>query len=297
MPRTIPPVRVWLYAPGNNAKLLNRVFTAGADGVILDLEDAVPRSEKARAREMVSDTLGQRQGQPGPAISVRVNHPETGLTAEDVAAVVQPGLDVLRLPKMEHPQTVREIDRLVAEAEQSAGLPAGQIAFICSIETAVGIWNVLDVARSSARIISLSFGEVDFLRDIHSAGTPDRRETLYARSRIVLASRVAGLQPPGDSVFPHLNDEEALARTTREAKAMGFFGRSAIHPRQLDVIRQVFTPSEEELGWARSVLEAAEQAEARGSGAIQLPSGEFVDAPVAQRARHILELADSVGEV
>ena len=126
MPRSIPLIRTWLFAPGNNAKLLDRVFTAGADAVILDLEDAVPLAEKARAREMVSETIRERQGQDRPLISARINHPETGLTRDDIRAVVQPGLEVLRLPKVEHPDTVREIDKLVTEAELMAQIVKNQ---------------------------------------------------------------------------------------------------------------------------------------------------------------------------
>lgn len=291
---TLPPIRSWLYAPGNNPKLLERVFTAGADGVILDLEDAVPLAEKAHARELVADTIRNRAGQPGPLISVRVNHPETGRTSDDIAAVVQPGVAVIRLPKMERPDTVREIDALVGAAEADAGLPPGGIALICGIETALGVWNALEIAQASPRVLSLGFGEIDFIRDVNATRTESRTETLHARSRLVLASRVAGIRPPSDSVYPHLQDDAGFTRTTQEAQALGFFGRSAIHPRQLATIHAVFTPAADEIAWAQTVIAAAAQAEATGSGAVQLPGGEFVDIPVVQRAQHILDLAAAI---
>lgn len=292
----IPPIRSWLYAPGNNTKLLDRVFIAGADAVILDLEDAVPFAEKARARELVAETVRLRQGQDAPVVSVRINHPETGLMEDDISAVVQPGLEVIRVPKMEHASTVRDIDRLIGEAESNAGMPVGGIPIICSLETAVGVWNVLEIAQSTPRVMSLGLGDLDFLRDVNATSSAERTETLYARSRIVLASRVAGIRPPTDGVFPHLQDEETLARTTREAKALGFFGRTVLHPKQLDVIHQVFTPSAEEVERARNLIDAANRAVADGLGVIQLPNGEFVDPPVVARAQNLLDLADRLGK-
>jgi citrate lyase subunit beta/citryl-CoA lyase len=287
-------VRSWLYAPGNNPKLLERVFTAGADAVILDLEDAVPPAEKVRARALVTDAVRGREGADGPLVTVRVNHPDTGLTEDEVRAVVLPGLDGLRLPKVEDPATVQQVSLWVAEAELAQGLPVGGIPLVCSLETARGVWNALEIAQADSRLFALTFGAVDFVRDLNLISGPEELETLYARSRLVLAARVAGVRAPIDSVYARLQDDEGLERSTRQGRALGFFGRSAIHPRQVPIINAVYTPSEAEIAAAREIVEAAAAAEGAGTGAVQLPGGDFVDLPVVRRAEELLRLADAL---
>lgn len=291
---TLPLIRSWLYGPGNNPRILERVFSAGADAVILDLEDAVPPAEKERARGLVAEAVRARQGQTGPIVTVRVNHPDTGLTHEDVRAVVQPGLDGLRLPKVEDAATVQQVAGWVAEAEEQQGLPLGEIALVCSLETAVGVWHAEAIARAHSRLLALTFGSVDFVRDVSLIPGPDALETLYARSHLVLASRVGGLRPPVDSVYARLDDDEGLERSTQQGRALGFFGRSALHPRQVPIINAVFTPSVEEVERARELVQAAAAAEATGSGALRLPDGDFVDVAVVRRAEDVLRLAEEL---
>lgn len=292
----IPPVRSWLYAPGNNAKLLERAPQSEADAVIFDLEDSVPRAEKERARTMVAEAVAARAGVARPLIFVRVNHPETGLTEAEIRAVVRPGLTGLRVPKMESARAVRLVADWVREAEAAAGLPAGSVALVLGIESAVGLWRAVEIAEADLRVMALAFGAVDFAKDIDARPeSPDGRELLYAKSRLVLASRVAGVRAPVDSVYPRLDDEEGLERETRAGRALGFFGKSAIHPRQLPTINRVYTPSDAELAAANEIVEAAEQAEDHGIGALRLASGEFVDLPVVERARALLALAARLG--
>ena len=137
----LSPVRSWLYAPGNNPKLLDRVFGAGADAVILDLEDAVPPSEKEHARDLVAHKVRERSGQPGPLLFVRINHPSSGLAEADIKAVVQPGLDGLRVPKVEDAATVERVDGWLRETEPPAGLGVASVPLVCNIETALGVRN------------------------------------------------------------------------------------------------------------------------------------------------------------
>ena len=230
----------------------------------------------------------------GPAVTVRVNHPSTGLTRADVQAVVGPGLDGLRLPKVEGPDEVREVGAWIAECEERQGLPLGGIALVCSLETALGVWRAVEIAQAHPRVLALTFGAVDFVRDVYLVVGADGLETLYARSRLVLAARVAGLRPPIESVYAQLQDDEGFERSTRQSRALGFFGRSAIHPRQVPIINAVFTPTPEEVAQARQIVEAASTAEAAGSGALQLPNGVFVDAPVVHRAEDVLRLAEAL---
>jgi citrate lyase subunit beta / citryl-CoA lyase len=290
--RSLPPVRSWLYAPGNNPKLLERVFSAGADAVILDLEDAVPPDQKERARQLVAEVVRARAGRPGPALFVRVNHPDTGLGEADLHAVVGPGLDGLRVPKVEGAETARQVDDWISQAEARNSLEPGGVALVCNVESAAGVWRADAIAAARPRVLALAFGGVDFGRDIGATTGPDGVETLYARSHLVLASRVAGVRPPIDGVYTQLADEAGLERTTQQARALGFFGRSAIHPRQVAVINRIFTPTADELAWAGQVIDTARKAEqALASGAVQLATGEFVDVAVVRRAEALVQLA------
>jgi citrate lyase subunit beta/citryl-CoA lyase len=281
---SLPPIRSWLYAPGNNPKLLERVFTAGADAVILDLEDAVPQGEKLRARSMVASAVRSRAGSAGPVVFVRVNHPDTGLAEDDVNAVLGPGLDGLRVPKVESAETVRTL-----AARISGGIP-----LVCNIESAAGVWHAHEIAAASPDVLTLAFGSADFLRDVNGLNTPDALETLHARSQLVLACRVGGVRSPVDGVYTRLDDDAGLEHTTRQSRSLGFFGRSALHPRQVPIINAVFTPSEAELAEAREVVAAATAAETLGSGALRLPGGDFVDVAIVRRAQAILQLDASL---
>src|SRR5262245_43893600 len=160
------PIRSWLYAPGNNPKLLQRVFTAGADAVILDLEDAVPPGEKERARGMVAEAVQSRVGETEPALFVRINHPQTGLARDDVQAVLGAGLDGLRVPKVESAETVRLVESWTE----------GSVPLVCNIESAAGVWAAREIAAASPRVLALAFGAADFLRDVHGEATADALE-------------------------------------------------------------------------------------------------------------------------
>jgi citrate lyase subunit beta/citryl-CoA lyase len=262
--------RSYLFAPGHNQKLLAKVFCAGADAVMLDLEDAVPPEAKAAARERVAVALSE-----DPAW-VRVNAVRTDECTADLDAVA--GLAAgIRIPKVESAEDVAWI------ADRAPGTP-----LICAIESARGILAAAEIATAPG-VRHLSMGGVDLRRDLN-AGDGDQ-PMLYARSHIVAASRAAGLAPPIDSVYPHVAHENGLRAQAEHARALGFFGKSAIHPRQLPILHDVFTPNDEELAWAREVIDAFA---ATGGESLQLDSGEFVDVPVADRARGLLALADSV---
>lgn len=291
-----PPIRSWLYAPGNNPELLEKVFGVGADAVILDLEDAVPAAEKEHARGLVARAIEQRAGQTGPAAWVRLNAESTGLTEDEVKAVVQPGLAGVRLPKVEGVDEVERLEGWLQIAEAHAGTPVGSVQVVCSLESAKGIWLAADIATASTRVVALGFGAADFARDLGLQVGAAETETLYARSRMVLASRLAGLRPPVESVYSRLKDDAGLEASTRASRALGFFGRAAIHPSQVAIINRVFTPGEDEVRWARSVLEAAQAASDRGTGALQLGTGEFIDRAILRRAEDILSLAGALSE-
>jgi len=299
-PGGLPPLRSHLYAPGNNEKLLGRVFEAGADAVVLDLEDAVPLAEKERARELVAAVVMARAGERSPAVFVRVNHPSTGLTDAEVTAVVRPGLAGIRMPKTENSDEVRQLAVWITAAERAAGLPTGSVALIPIIESAKGVWYAEEIAAADPRVLALAFGAADFVRDLELRPSTEGAETLYARSRLVLASRVTRVRPPIDSVLTRLDDEKSLHAEAMQARALGYFGKSAIHPRQLPVIHEAFTPTESEIVHARAIVAAEEEAELTGSGATTTGSAEragreFVDIAVVRRAQQTLTLAERLG--
>ena len=244
------------------------MFGAGADAVMLDLEDAVPPDAKAAARRLVAQALIDH-----PAW-VRVNAARTNWCEADLEAVAQLAFGI-RIPKTESADDVEwVIDRI------PAGTP-----LICAIESARGVLAAPAIAAVPG-VRHLAMGGVDLQRDLNAGN--GNLQTLYVRSHLVLASRAAGIAPPIDSVYPHLNDPTGLREQAQFARSLGFFGKSAIHPRQLDVLHDVFSPSGDELSWAREVLAAFDAA---GGEALCLPSGEFVDLPVVERARRLLELA------
>jgi citrate lyase subunit beta/citryl-CoA lyase len=283
-------LRSHLYAPGASAKILGKVLDAGADAVILDLEDAVAASEKAVARRMVADVVATRAAAAPCEVHVRINRTDDGWDTTDVRAVTAPGLASLRLAKAEDPDHVRAVDELLGKLEADAGLEPGSVGLIPLIETAVGVLVALDIARASARVTSLAFGAADFLADITGRGEEDGAPTLYARSHLVLACRVASVGAPSDGVHTTIDDDEGLRRAAVRARDLGYFGKSCIHPRQLAVVHDVFTPNADELSWARRIVSALDEADRDGIAAIVV-EGEFVDPAVAARARALLALA------
>ena len=262
--------RSYLFAPGHNEKLLGKVFDAGADAVILDLEDAVPPEHKAAARSKVADALALH-----PAW-VRINAAGTPLAAADLDAIAALAYGI-RIPKVESAEDVRWV------ADRAPGKP-----LICAIESAKGVVNALAIATEPA-VKYLALGGIDLQKDLGVASGDAPLQ--YVRSHLVVAARAAGIEPPIDSVYPHLHDTDGLRRQACVSRSLGFFGKSAVHPSQLLTIHTAFSPREDELQWARNVLEAFDNA---NGAAVRLPGGEFVDLPVAERARKMLRLAESL---
>ncbi len=256
--------RSWLFAPGHDEKLLVKVFDAGADVVLLDLEDAVPPDLKDRARELVAQVAAERP------CWVRVNRPLTDECQRDLAALagVAKGL---RLPKVE---AASDVDWVV---QRAPGVPLD-----CTIESARGLLAAFDIASRPA-CFSLAYGGLDFAADLGIPG--GEQETLFARSFLVVASRAAGKPPPSDGVHALIDDDDGLRIEAEAARRLGFFGKSAIHPRQVPIINEVFMTSPAEVAWAERVLSAFEVS---GGAATKLPDGEFLDRAVAERARQLL---------
>lgn len=276
-----PVIRSYLYVPGSNQHMLEKAMSTDADALILDLEDAVAPNRKVEARHNVAQVL---QIQPVKPLFVRINAINSDLAMDDIAAVAGPWLTGLRLPKTEKPEEVR----LVAEQLDRLGCPAG---IQCVIESAIGVERAYEIASAHPRITTLGVGEADLAADL---GISTEDGFAYIRSRIVVAARAAGLAPPVQSVYTNIRDLEGLRLSTERGKRMGFLGRSAIHPAQVAVINEVFTPTEKEIADARDLLERLDQASSTGTGAFALADGRFVDLAIVEFARRVLALAQHV---
>jgi citrate lyase subunit beta / citryl-CoA lyase len=273
-----PPIRSYLYVPGSTPRRIENALASEADAVVLDLEDAVAPNRKEEARETVAGFL--RSGDEKP-IFVRVNVPGSALAEEDIEAVAEPNLAGLRLPKTESAEAVRRVAKRLEDLGCEAGIQ-------CLIESALGLELVFEIARAHERVVGMSLGEADLAADL---GVRDDVGLLYARSRLVVATRAAGLPGPVQSVYTNVRDEEGLRRSTEEGKNQGFVGRSAIHPNQLSTINEVFTPTESEVAEAEDLLAQLEESAGAGTGALALEDGRFVDEAVVGSARLTLALA------
>ena len=283
-----------LYTPGNEPGKVAKVGTYGADAVVLDLEDAVPIDQKESARAAVRQAIPSVKSHGG-RVYVRINPLgqktdfSRSLGVPDLEGVACPELDGVVVPKVESGQELVEVDLVLGRLEQRLGLPSGVIEVVPIIETALGLWNAYEIARSIPRVGSLHFGAGDFTRDLRLEWSREETELLYARSRLVMVCRAAGVQAPTDSVWVRLNDDEGMANSARRARGLGFQGKSCIHPRQVTIVNQVFSSvSPEELERARKIVAAFQEAEARSSASIQV-DGQFVDYPLVESARQVLE--------
>jgi len=284
-------LRSFLFAPGSSERLLAKVFNTGTDAVVLDLEDAVAENQKESARRSVSEVLQTRRRDGGPAIYVRVNSVASELWRDDIEAVMGPALQGIRLAKAESAEEVIAVGEALNSSELSHGLPPGSLRITPTIESANGVLAAAEIARAP-RVEALAFGHTDFVRDIGADPDAQEHETLYARSHLVLVSRAAGINPPVASVYTQIKDVDGLRQSTEAARRLGFFGRSCIHPTQIAIINEVFTPTSDQIAEARAIVLEFERAAATGRHAILMESGQFVDLAVVRRARAVLALAE-----
>jgi citrate lyase subunit beta/citryl-CoA lyase len=279
-------LRSMLFVPANNARRVEKALGLDADAVILDLEDAVAAAEKPAARSAVIEALSKpRSG----LVYVRVNGLGTEWCYRDFAEIVRPGLDGILLPKAERAADLHIADWLMRALEAERGLEPGMIDLMPIIETGVGLDAIGEICASGARHKRVVFGAADFTLDMNMQWTRDEAELAHARAQIVLASRVAGLESPVDTVWARLQDSDGLRASARTSLQMGFQGRMCIHPDQIGIVHEVFTPSAEEHARALRVVAAFEEAERTGLASIRV-DGQFVDYPIVAKARRVLEI-------
>lgn len=283
--------RSYLFAPGNNERILGKAFRVGADAVVIDLEDAVPEPEKSRARSLVTEILRRESASAGaPPAFVRINSVGSEYWRADLDAVVGPHIAGVRVPKVETVESLCRLNEAIGARERALGLKEGSTGVVATIESARGIANLELVARGP-RVVGLTFGAADYVADV-GADPGEESATLFARSALVAASRSARRAPPVASAYTLLDDDDGLRVDTQRQKSLGFFGRSAVHPRQIPIIHDVFDPTPAEVDRAVKELAAHEAAAREGRGASRA-DGRFVDLAVVRRARATLEIHEA----
>ncbi|MGZ5900221.1 MAG: HpcH/HpaI aldolase/citrate lyase family protein [Reyranella sp.] len=285
--------RSFLFAPGNHARKVMKVFGCGADNVILDLEDAVAKAEKVATRALVVEALKRPRR---CRAYIRVNAFTTEFCYGDAVAVVGPWLDGIILPMVESREQIIAFDWLLGALERERGLPPGGIDLIPIIETGKGIANARAVAAAGTRVKRMAFGAGDYTLDMNMEWTLAESELEHARAEMAVASRAAGLEAPIDTVWVHINDLEGLARSAKRAKQLGFQGKMCIYPPQVEPVNRAFTPTETEIAFARRVVAAFEKAEREGSSSIQL-DGFFIDYPIVYKAQRTLDAVHATKEM
>ncbi|MFD1827383.1 MULTISPECIES: HpcH/HpaI aldolase/citrate lyase family protein [Mumia] len=281
--------RSYLYVPGNAPDKLAKVLGRGADAVIVDLEDAVPWSAKDTARAAVAEWLKALDGDAGGVeVWVRVNPGPVGL--DDVSAVVAAGLRGVMVAKTEARSDLDAIDDVLGKAEAREGLDAGSIGVVPLLESASAVLEARTIA-AAPRVVRLQVGEADLAADLGFGEGTDDADWAAIRSQVVLVSAAAGISAPVAPVSTDFRDLERFAETTRALARRGYVGRACIHPAQVGVANDVFTPSEESLGQARALVALFDQAVAEGRGVVVGPDGRMVDEAVVRRARSVIALA------
>jgi citrate lyase subunit beta/citryl-CoA lyase len=281
-------LRSLLFVPGNKANMLEKALTVSPDALVPDMEDSVPAAEKANARETIHSFLPRLAAARRPVIA-RVNALETGWIEADLEAVVGPHVFGVSVGKVRSAGDIAAISQLIAAHERRAGLDVGTVHLLPWIETAEAIVNAFEICRASSRIVGVAFGGEDFANDLGIERLEDESQIAYARQSLCIAARAAHVLAL-DTPYFKLRNPGGLRDNALRAKSIGFKGKFAIHPEQIDALNECFSPSSEEIAHAERVVAAFEEAESRGRGSTSL-DGWVIDVPVVKRARALLDLA------
>ena len=264
---------------------------------MLDIEDGVAPGEKDTARKNIAESLAREKPPGSPARYVRINAIGHARMDADLDAVIRSGLEGLVLPKVDTVAEARKVDAILTDRESKLRLPSGGIKLLIAIESPRGLLNAPAIAASSTRVVGLMFGAEDFGKEI---GLPavregEARDLIFARSALVVAAASAHVQAV-DGVWVDLNDRDGLIGFAKQSRRLGFSGMSLIHPSQIDPINEVFSPTAAEIDYCQKVLQAFEEANARGDGSIAF-GGQLIDRPIVERARRTIAMAKSLGMV
>lgn len=283
--------RTMMFVPGNNPGMMQDAFIYGPDSIMLDLEDSVTMAEKDTARLLVHNAL-KTIDYGNTEMVVRINPLNTPYGKKDIEAVVKAGVHVIRMPKTETADEVREVEAEIERVEKEIGC-LGRTQIMAAIESTLGVINAYDIAVASKRMMGIALGAEDYSANLKTQRSPEGIELLLARQTIVVAARAAGIDAL-DTVYSNLNDMETFRKEVELIKQLGFDGKSIINPRQIEVVNEVFAPKEKDIQKALTILAAIKEAEERGSGVIAV-NGKMVDRPVVIRAQRTIDLAIASG--
>lgn len=284
--------RSMLFLPGNNPNMMINGADLGADSIILDLEDAVSPDEKDTARFLVRNAIAD-MGFAGVEITVRINSIDTAYWKQDLEAIVPLHPDLIMIPKSGTANDILTVDKYIEGIEERCGMEKGSVRLIPLIETALGVENAYAIASACPRVAAIFLGGEDLTADLRCKRTKAGNEIDYARKRLVVAARAAGVDVY-DTPFTDVNDDEGIIVDAEYAKSLGFTGKSAIAPRHVKAINSVFSPTMKDIEYAKMVFEAIRRGKEQGKGAVSL-LGKMIDKPIVERARQTLEAAKALG--
>jgi citrate lyase subunit beta/citryl-CoA lyase len=294
-------LRTLLFVPANSWRMITTAATEGGDAVILDLEDACPIAEKETGRIFARDSIPMLK-EKGLDVFVRINSFETGLTELDLSYVITKGLDGVMLPKSESKEDMVKLDQLLKGEEKKKGMEPGSVSILPLLESPKGIAAVSEIIAASPRVIGVSFGAGDYSREIGAGmGVTSLSAddfflmASYPRSCIALAARAAGVLAIDSPYFGLVIDIDGLTLETRKVKLMGFTGKLLVHPRHVYFVNQVFSPTKEEIAFAKRVIKAYDEAKSKGLGATSI-GGRMIDFGSYRRALNLISIAEKISE-
>jgi citrate lyase subunit beta/citryl-CoA lyase len=286
-------ILVWrslLFVPANNERFIDKAHTRGADGIILDLEDSVPVGERPAARRRLVDSAA-RAARGGADMLVRINS-EPDEAAADLDAAVHPGVDALLVPKVDDAQTLQALSVDVSRLEAERGIADGGIRFVVLVESAMGLLNAEAIARADARTVAMELGGEDFA--LSTGMVPDGETLALPKQMILYAARAAGIVPLGilGSIADYA-DVDAYRATAERSRRFGFEGAACIHPSNVPILNEVFTPAPSDAAHAQRIVDAYAEAQRAGSGAVSV-EGKMIDVPVVERAKTLLARLEAI---
>lgn len=280
--------RTLLFIPGNNKRFIEKARSLNADIICFDLEDSVPLNEKQAARDLVSEALEEKKDHGNRNVYVRINSYESGMSIQDLDAIVSDQIDGVVVPKVNNEKEVNYLVRSLIESERQKAM-SKKIGIMASIESAQGLVNSYSIATADVRVKTLVFGVFDFLNDMGLDYVQDGIEYSFARAKIPIDARAAGIGAI-DAIWHKVDDIEGLVRDAGTAKRLGYQGKCVIHPKQVEPVARVFLPSNNEIDWARKVVHALEEImeKGKGIGAVTV-DGMMVDAAHYRQAKSVLD--------
>lgn len=288
--------RSMLFVPGDKPGTIRDAYIYKPDSIMFDLEDAIAITEKDSARFLLYNMIKELKSlykEYNVETIVRINSLDTEFGILDIEAMVKAGIDAIRIPKTDTANDVIEVEKHIERVERESGIEIGRTKIIVAIESPLGALNALEISKSSNRLIGLAIGGEDYVTNLKTTKSEDGIELLMGRALIVMAARASGIDA-FDSVYSDIKNDDGFIKEAKKIKQMGFSGKSLIHPKQIELLHKVYTPTEKELQKSIRIINATKKALSEGKGVITL-DGKMIDKPIIERAENIIALAKTAG--